>query len=57
MSIREQLVFALAGAVVLAASLALSDPRLAAAIDARVGFGRIANQPCALPPPVARLPI
>ncbi len=54
MSIREQLVFALAGAVVLAASLALSDPRLAAAIDARVGFGRIANQPCALPPPVAR---
>jgi hypothetical protein len=54
MSIREQLVFALAGAVLLAASLALSDPRLSAAIDARLGFGRVANQSCAAPPPVAR---
>jgi hypothetical protein len=51
MSIREQLLFALVGAVLLAASLAWSDPRVAAAIDARVGFGRIANQACASPPP------
>ena len=50
MSIREQLIFALAGAVLLAASLAMSDPRLAAAIDARVGFGRLANQWCVTKP-------
>jgi hypothetical protein len=53
MSIREQLVFALAGGGA-AGRLELSDPRLSAAIDARLGFGRIANQSCASPPPVAR---
>jgi hypothetical protein len=49
MPIREQLLFALVGAAMLAASLALSDPRLAAAIDAHLGFARLANQSCVSP--------